>query len=79
MITDPTIERLPTGGHQDGPCAVIRMYGKERKISGEGNCWFIEAPFAYAGSWDVWAKAESRDAALVLAGEYLRESRDRRI
>jgi hypothetical protein len=28
------------------------------------------------GAWDVWAVAESRDAALVLAGEYLREHRD---
>jgi hypothetical protein len=55
------------------------MYGKECKISGGGDSWFIEGPFAYAGSWDVWAKAESRDAALVLAGEYLRESRDRKI
>lgn len=79
MITDPLIEHLPTGGHQDGPCTVVRMYGRECKISGEGDSWFIEAPFAYAGSWDVWAKTESRDAALVLAGEYLRESRDRQI
>jgi hypothetical protein len=52
------------------------MYRGECKVSGEGDHWFIEAPFAYMGTWDVWAVAESRDAALILAGEYLREHRD---
>jgi hypothetical protein len=75
-ITEPSIEQVTWGGRQDRPCIAIRMYGNECKVSGEDSTWFIEAPFAYMGHWDVWAKAESRDAALVLAGEYLRERRD---
>lgn len=74
--TEPSIEHLTTGGHEDRPCTVVHMYGKECKVSGDGDQWFLEAPFSYMGAWDVWAKAESRDAALVLAGEYLREHRD---
>lgn len=76
MITEPKVEQLTKGGRQDRPCTLIVMYGKECKVSGEGNEWFLEAPFSYMGAWDVWAVAESRDAALVLAGEYLREHRD---
>jgi len=80
VITDPrtdaTIEQRPAGGHQNGPCSVVRMYGNECKVSGEGDEWFVEAPLGF-GDIGIWAKAESRDAALVLAGEYLRESRGR--
>ena len=76
MITDPKIEQMENGGRQGRSCTVIGMYGKECKVSGEGDEWFLEAPFSYMGAWDVWAVAESRDAALVLAGEYLREHRD---
>jgi hypothetical protein len=76
MITDPMIEQRPNGGHENGPCTVIRMYKKECKVSGGGDKWFLDAPFAYEGAWDVWAVTESQDAALVLAGEYLREHRD---
>jgi hypothetical protein len=76
MITEPKIEQMETGGRQDGPFTVVRMYGKECKVSGEDNEWFLEAPFSYMGAWDVWVVAKSRDAALILAGEYLREHRD---
>ena len=76
MITDPTIEHMTTGGHQNGACTVVRMYGKECKVSGDGGTWFLEAPFSYMGAWDVWTVAENRDAALVLAGDYLREHRN---
>ncbi len=76
MITDPKVEQLATGGRLYGPCTLIGMYGTECRVAGEGNEWFLEAPFSYMGAWDVWAIAESRDAALVLAGEYLREQRD---
>ena len=76
MLTAPKIGQMEKGGRQDGSCTVIGMYGKECKVSGEGDEWFLEAPFSYMGAWDVWAVAESRDAALVLAGEYLREHRD---
>jgi hypothetical protein len=78
METDPTIWRLSRGGHQNGPCTMVRLYGAECRVSGEADRWFIEAPFAYEGTWAVWAIANSRDAALILAGEYLRESRDRK-
>jgi hypothetical protein len=77
MTTDPTIWRLPKGGHENKPCTMVRMYGAECKVSGEADQWFIEAPFAYEGIWALWAVTNSRDTALVLAGEYLRESRDR--
>jgi hypothetical protein len=76
MTTDPTIENLTAGGQQDGPCTVVRLYGNECKVSGERDGWPVEAPFAYNGACGVWARTDSRDAALVLAGEYLRESRD---
>jgi hypothetical protein len=36
----------------------------------------VEAPFAFE-TWRIWAVSDSRDAAPVLAREYLRESRDR--
>ena len=75
MSSEPTLWRLSKGGHEDRPCTMVRMYGAECKISGEASTWFVEAPFAYEGTWAVWAKADSRDAALVLAGEYLRENR----
>jgi len=78
MITDPLIERLPTGGHQEGPCTVIEMYRDECRVSGEGETWFVEAPSAFA-SWFVYAETDSRDAALILAGEYMCESRDRQM
>jgi hypothetical protein len=70
------IEQRPDGGHENGPCTLVRMHEKECKISGNGDTWFLDAPFAYEGAWDVWAVAESRDAALVLAGEYLLEHRN---
>lgn len=76
MTTEPTVWSLPKGGHNDRPCTMVRMYGKECKISGEDDRWFVEAPFAFE-TWAVWAVSNSRDAALVLAGEYLRESRNR--
>lgn len=78
MITDPAIERLPTGGRQDGPCAVIRMYRDECRVSGEGEAWLVEAPSGFGG-WFIFAETESRDAALILAGEYMCESRDRQM
>jgi hypothetical protein len=55
---------------------MVRMYNKECRVSGEANRWLVEAPFAFQ-TWAVWAVSDSRDAALLLAGEYLRESRDR--
>jgi hypothetical protein len=76
MTTEPAIERLPDGGHGDGPGTSIRMYGKECKVYGTADRWVVEAPFAFE-TWRMWAVSDSRDAALVLAGEYLRESRDR--
>jgi hypothetical protein len=76
MTTDPIVEQCPDGGHGGGRSTVIRMYNKECRVSGEANEWFLEAPFAYHGAWDVWATTDNRDAALVLAGEYLREHRD---
>ena len=77
MMTDPTIWRLSKGGPENKPSTIVRMYGRECKISGEADQWFIEATYAYEGIWAVWAVTDSRDAALILAGEYLRESRDR--
>jgi hypothetical protein len=77
MMTNPTIWRLSSGGFDNKACTIVRMYGAECKISGEAGHWFIEATFAYEGIWAMWAVTDSRDAALVLAGEYLRESRDR--
>ena len=75
MTTEQTIEQMTNGGHEDRASTFIRMYGKECKVSGDGDKWFLDAPFSYMGAWDVWAVAESRDAALVLAGDYLREHR----
>lgn len=77
MMSDPTIWRLSQGGLDNKPCTIVRMYGAECKISGEADHWCIEATFAYADIWAVWAVTDSRDAALALAGEYLRESRGR--
>ena len=77
--TDGTIEQRPVDGHQGGACTLVRMYGHECKVSGQDDEWFIEAPLGF-GDIGVWAKTGSRDAALALtlAGEYLRENRDRR-
>jgi hypothetical protein len=77
-ITEPLIEHLASGGHQDRACTVVRMYRDECRVSGEGDAWFVEAAFAFE-TLRIWAQADSRDAALVLAGEYLRESRDRQM
>lgn len=77
--TDPVIEHLASGGHEDRPYTVVRMYKDECRISGEGNTWFVEAPYFYDGAWAVWARANTREGALVLAGEYFRDSRDRQM
>jgi hypothetical protein len=74
--TDPSVDRRPTGGRENAPCTVVRMYDKECRVSGTGHAWLVEAPLGF-GDMGIWAKADSRDAALVLAGEYLRENRDR--
>jgi hypothetical protein len=78
MITDPAIEHLSTGGRQDGPCTVIEMYRDECRVSGEGEAWFVEAPCGFGG-WFIFAETKSRDAALILAGECMCESRDRQM
>ena len=77
-ITDPVIELEPAGCCGGGPCTVVRMYRDECRVSGEGDAWFVEAAYAF-GTLRIWAQTESRDAALVLAGEYLLESRDRQM
>jgi hypothetical protein len=76
MTIEPAIEQFTTGGNENKQCTLIRMYGKECKVSGRGNRWIVEAPFAFE-TWAVWTVSDSRDAAPVLAGEYLRGSRDR--
>jgi hypothetical protein len=47
MTTEPTIEQSMNGGNENKPCTLIRMYGKECKVSGSGNRWIVEAPFAF--------------------------------
>jgi hypothetical protein len=78
-ITDPVVEHRLSGGHDDRPCTVVRMYKDECRVSGDGDTWFVEAPYFYDGAWAVWASAETREGALVLAGEYFRDSRDRQM
>ena len=74
-LTIPAIEHIASGGHEDRPCTVVRLYRDECRVSGEGAAWFVEAPSGF-GRWFVYAKTDSRDAALVLVGEYMRQSRD---
>jgi len=76
--TDPVIEHLPSGGHEDRPCTVVRMYRDECRVSGEGDAWFVEAPSGFGG-WFVYAETETRDAAFVAVGEYMCESRIRQV
>lgn len=57
---------------------MVRMYRAECRVSGEGDTWFVEAPSGF-GSWFVYAKTESRDAAFVFVGEYMCESRNRQM
>jgi hypothetical protein len=76
VTTEPTIWRLSKGGREGSPCTMVRMYGNECRVSADADKWVVEAPFSF-DTWAVWAASDSRDAALVLAGEYLRESRGR--
>jgi hypothetical protein len=81
-ITDPVVEHRPSGGHDGRPCRVVHMYKDECRVSGESDTWFVEAPYFYDGAWAVWAVwagANTREDALVLAGEYFRDSRDRQM
>jgi hypothetical protein len=78
-ITDPVVEHRPSGGHDGRPCTVVRMYRDECRVSGQSDTWFVEAPYSYEGAWAVWARANTREGALTLAGEYFRDSRDRQL
>ena len=77
-LTIPAIEHIPSGGHEDRPCTVVRMYRDVCRVSGEGDAWFVEAPSGFGG-WFVYAETESRDAAFVAVGEYMCECRNRQM